>query len=57
MARRKLNYREGDWVAVPVWEGGWVPGIAARVDGRGGVLGYFLVRGGLRCRCWMIWWA
>lgn len=41
MARKKLNYREGDWFAVPLEKGGYVLGLAARIDKKGGVLGYF----------------
>ena len=40
-----LNYQEGDWFEVPLSPG--VPGVAvgvvARMDGRGGVLGYFFL--------------
>lgn len=41
MPRRKLNYREGDWFALPLRDGGWALGLAARIDGRGAVIGYF----------------
>jgi hypothetical protein len=42
MPIKKLNYKEGDWFAVPLREGGYAVGLAARVP-RGGriVLGYF----------------
>jgi hypothetical protein len=36
-----LPYEEGDWFAVPLRDYGYGVGIAARVDGKGGVLGYF----------------
>ncbi len=41
MARRKLSYAEGDWVAVPLRSGGYAVGLVARADGRGGAVGYF----------------
>src|SRR5690348_1860022 len=41
MARKQLPYKEGDWFAVPLRDGGYALGVAARVDGRGGVVGYF----------------
>jgi len=41
MARWKLNYKEGDWFAVPLKDGSFGIGLAARVFSRGGVLGYF----------------
>ncbi|WP_081752729.1 immunity 26/phosphotriesterase HocA family protein [Kallotenue papyrolyticum] len=41
MPRRKLPYQEGDWFAVPLRTGGYALGLIARVDGKGGVLGYF----------------
>jgi hypothetical protein len=41
MARNKINYREGDWFAVPLRDGDYAVGVVARVDGSGGVLGYF----------------
>jgi hypothetical protein len=41
MAKKQLPYREGDWFAVPLRDGGYALGVAARVEGRGGVLGYF----------------
>jgi len=41
MGRKKLPYKEGDWFAVPLRDGGYALGIAARVDGKGIVLGYF----------------
>jgi immunity protein 26 of polymorphic toxin system len=34
-------YREGDWFAVPLRDNAYGVGLAARVDGKGGVLGYF----------------
>lgn len=41
MARRKLTYSEGDWFAVPLKDGGYGIGLAARVGRRGAVFGYF----------------
>jgi hypothetical protein len=41
MARRKLPYKEGDWFAVPLRDGGYTLGRVARMDGRGGIIGYF----------------
>ncbi len=41
MARKKLPYIEGDWFAVPLRTGEYGLGRAVRIDGRGGVLGYF----------------
>lgn len=41
MAKKRINYREGDWFAVPLRDGGYAVGVVARMDGRGGVLGYF----------------
>ena len=38
---RKINYSEGDCLAVPLRSGGYARGIIARMDGKGGVLGYF----------------
>jgi len=37
----QLPYKEGDWLAVPLRDGGYALGLAARVTGDGGVLGYF----------------
>ena len=34
-------YREGTWFAIPLRDGGFGVGVAARVSRRGGVLGYF----------------
>lgn len=41
MPRKKLPYRPGDLFAVPLACGGFAIGLAARMDGRGTVLGYF----------------
>jgi hypothetical protein len=41
MARTRLNYKEGDWVAVPLRDHGYAVGVIARKDGKGVVLGYF----------------
>lgn len=40
MPRRKLNYREGDWFAVPLRDYGYAVGVVARAS-RGCVFGYF----------------
>jgi hypothetical protein len=37
----ELPYRQGDWFAVPLEDGGYAIGIAAYLDGTGGVIGYF----------------
>jgi hypothetical protein len=37
----KVNYREGDWFAVPLREGGFAVGIVARANPKGALLGYF----------------
>ncbi len=41
MPRRKLPYKEGDWFAVPLSEGGYALGVVARMNNRGGLLAYF----------------
>lgn len=41
MAKAKVNYREGDWFAVPLQDGGYGVGIVARADLKGVTLGYF----------------
>lgn len=41
MATRKLPYREGDVIAVPLRDGGYAVGVAARLNGKGAVVGYF----------------
>ena len=41
MIRKKRNYNEGDWFAVPLRNGGYAVGLIARMDGEGGILGYF----------------
>lgn len=41
MPRKKLPYQPGDLFAVPLVCGGFAVGLAARMDGRGTVLGYF----------------
>ena len=41
MPRRKLNYQEGDWIAVPLEQGGYCVGVIARCDRKGAILGYF----------------
>jgi hypothetical protein len=37
----KVNYREGDWFAVPLREGGFAVGVVARANPGGVLLGYF----------------
>jgi len=39
--KKKLPYREGTWFAVPLRQGGYAIGVAARIDGTGGMFGYF----------------
>ncbi|MGH9524763.1 MAG: immunity 26/phosphotriesterase HocA family protein [Terriglobales bacterium] len=38
----KVAYKEGDFIAVPLREGGWAAGRIARVGSGGILLGYFL---------------
>ncbi len=40
---KKLPYKEGDWIAVPLRNGGYAVGRVARVSNKipGGILGYF----------------
>jgi hypothetical protein len=44
VAPRDLPYREGNVFAVPLRDGGFGIGVAARMDGKGAVLGYFFDR-------------
>jgi hypothetical protein len=37
----KANYREGDWFAVPLRDGGFAVGVVARTNPDGVLLGYF----------------
>ncbi len=37
----KVNYREGDWFAVPLRDGGFAVGVVARANPKGALLGYF----------------
>jgi hypothetical protein len=37
----RINYKEGDWFAVPLRDGGYAVGLVARMNGKGIVLGYF----------------
>lgn len=37
----RLPYQEGTWFGVPLDGGGLSIGVAARIDGRGGIVGYF----------------
>lgn len=39
--RYKIYYSEGDCFAVPLLDGGFARGVVARMDRKGGVLGYF----------------
>ena len=41
MPRKKLPYKEGDWFAIPLRKGGYALGLVARLDGTGGIIGYF----------------
>ena len=41
MPRKRLPYKEGDWFAVPLRDGGYALGLVARMNGKGSVLGYF----------------
>lgn len=36
-----MKYREGDWFAVPLRDGGFAVGLIARANPRGALLGYF----------------
>jgi hypothetical protein len=38
---KKVNYREGDWFAVPLRDGGFAVGIVARANPKGALIGYF----------------
>lgn len=40
MARKKQHYKEGDWFAVPLEEGGYALGLIARMKGTA-IFGYF----------------
>ncbi|QTD54223.1 Imm26 family immunity protein [Sulfidibacter corallicola] len=42
MPRRKLPYKEGDFFALPLRTSGFGVGIATRINGKGGIIGYFL---------------
>jgi hypothetical protein len=37
----KVAYREGDWFAVPLREGGYAVGVVARANPKAALLGYF----------------
>ncbi len=39
--RRKLNYEEGSVIVFPLKKGGFARGVVARMDGKGGIFGYF----------------
>lgn len=41
MPRKRLPYQEGDWIAVPLRNGGYALGLVGRMDGQGGIVGYF----------------
>ena len=41
MPKRKLPYNEGDWIAIPLPQGGWAAGVIARVQQGHTLLGYF----------------
>jgi hypothetical protein len=38
---RRVRYSEGDWVAVPLRDGGFATGVIARANPKGALLGYF----------------
>ena len=44
MPRRKIPYKEGDFFSVPLRTSGFGLGIAARITGKGGILGYFFAQ-------------
>lgn len=37
----RVNYREGDWFAAPLREGGYAVGVVARANPKAALLGYF----------------
>jgi Immunity protein 26 len=37
----RVNYREGDWFAVPLRDGGFAVGVVARANPQAALLGYF----------------
>ncbi len=39
--KKKINYAEGDCFSVPLRNGGFAVGVVARMDGGGGIFGYF----------------
>jgi hypothetical protein len=41
MKKNKLPYREGTWFSVPLRTGGFAVGVVAKLDGHGGIFGYF----------------
>lgn len=41
MAPKRISYREGDVIAVPLRDGSWGLGVVARMDAKGGLIGYF----------------
>lgn len=41
MPRRKITYKEGDWIAVPIADCGYALGIITRMGKRGALIGYF----------------
>lgn len=41
IARKKIKYKKGSCIAVPLRGGGFARGIIARMDGKGGIFGYF----------------
>lgn len=41
MARNKKEYKEGSCIIIPLRTGGYARCIVARIDGKGGIFGYF----------------
>jgi len=41
MAKKKVPYKEGDVFMFPLRKGGFARGVVARMDGKGGIFGYF----------------
>lgn len=41
MPKRRIPYREGDCFVVPLRDGRSAVGVVARIDGKGGAIGYF----------------
>jgi immunity protein 26 of polymorphic toxin system len=39
--RKKINFSEGDCFSIPLRDGGFARGVVTRMDGKGGIFGYF----------------